>query len=488
MNTVVIVGGGLGGLALALRLAAQGLSVTVCEKGPRLGGKMNRWSPGGYTFDTGASLITMPGVFADLFQAAGVRIEDHLDLMRVEPFARYVFPDGVEFTYSASLPRWTRELDRIERDGAQRFFRFMELGARLFHLSSATFLRRPVNAPPDAAVLRALRHAPLRHGWGNYHRTVASHFKSPHLVQLFDRYPTYVGSSPYACPATLAVIPYLEYAFGGWHIRGGLYRLIEALAGLAAERGVTFRCDAPVARIEHGGNRVKAVVLEDGEVIPADAVAVNADASTRGRLLGAGDAPPLPDKARSLSGVVMLLALNRKLPELGHHTVYFSADYPKEFADLFEDRRFPTDPTVYVNMPTHADPSMAPEGGESLFIMANAPALGAAGWSPETSALARERMLARLKAGGFPDVEDAIVTERMITPADFEDAYGTPGGAIYGTHSHGWRSAFFRPPNKDRRVGGLYYVGGSSHPGGGTPTVLHSARITSELILRHEIS
>lgn len=482
----VVVGGGLGGIAAALRLSGQGYAVTLCERGPRLGGKMNQWRTDGYVFDTGPSLITMPHVFRELFAAAGAQLDDHIELMRVEPFADYVFPDGERFAYGPSLPGWIRTLERLESGGAEGFFRFMALGARLFHLSSATFLRRPMNAPPDGAVLRAMRHMPLRRAWGNYHRAVSAHFSSPYLVQLFDRFPTYVGSSPYACPATLSVIPYLEYAFGGWHIRGGLYRLIEALTTLGAERGVEFRCNAPVARIERQGGRVRAVTLENGETLPAEVVVVNADASWRNALLGKANAPKLREQDRSLSGAVILLALNRKLPELGHHTVYFSSDYPKEFGELFDARRFPEDPTVYVNKPTHSDLSMAPDGGECLFIMANAPAVGAAGWDDAATSAARTRMMARLRASGFPDITDAIAAERMITPADLERDYAMPGGVIYGTHSHGWRRAFLRPPNKDRRVRGLYFVGGSSHPGGGTPTVLLSAKITSELVRQYE--
>ena len=482
----VVVGGGLGGIAAALRLSVQGYAVTLCERGPQLGGKMNQWRVDGYSFDTGPSLITMPHVFRELFETTGERLDDHLELIRVAPFADYVFDDGARFAYSPSLPEWTQTLDRLESHGADRFFRFMELGARLFHLSSATFLRRPMTAPPDGAVWRAMRHTPLRRAWGAYHRTVAAHFTSPYLIQLFNRYPTYVGSSPYACPATLAVIPYLEYAFGGWHVRGGLYRIVEALATLGKERGVEFRCNAPVERVECSRKRVQAVSLQNGETLPAEVVVVNADPSARDALLGRANGAALPVGGRSLSGVVMLLASRRRLPELGHHTVYFSGDYPKEFGELFTERRFPDDPTVYVNKPTHSDPSMAPDGGECLFIMANAPALGAEGWDSAMTQTARDRIMARLRAGGFPDIADAIVAERIITPADFETDYAMPGGAIYGAHSHGWRRAFFRPPNKDGGVRGLYFVGGGSHPGGGTPTVLLSAKITSGLIQQYE--
>jgi phytoene desaturase len=485
MKRAVIIGGGLGGLAAALRLAARGWRVTVCERGPTFGGKMNVWRAGGFRFDTGPSLITMPWVFADLFQAAESRIEDYLELEQLQPIAAYRFSDGTRFNYSSSMPEWLDTVRRLEPRDVEGFLKFMELGARLYEVSKETFLRRPPTARPDARSLRALRHMPLGYGWGNYHRTVAAHFRSPHLRQLYDRYPTYVGSSPYQSPATLAVIPYIEHAFGGWYVKGGLYRIVESLVDLAARLSVELRPDAPVARIERAGRRVSGVRLEDGERIAADVVVMNGDASYTSRLLGETANGELARHERSLSGFVLLLGLKRRLPEVDHHTVCFSADYRREFDELLVARRFPTDPTVYVNMPSRGDRTVAPAGGETLFVMANAPADGEM-WDESQTAEARRRVFERLRGSGFPEIEPDIAVSQAWTPARIAARYQMPGGAIYGTHSHGWRHAFLRPANKVARLGGLYRVGGSTHPGGGTPTVLLSAKITTDLIERHE--
>ncbi len=196
---------------------------------------------------------------------------------------------------------------------------------------------------------------------------------------------------------------------------------------------------------------------------------------------GKAQTPP----ERSLSGFVLLRGVGRKLEGLAHHTVYFSSDYRREFAQLFDERRFPEDPTVYVSAPSRNDPSVAPADCETLFIMANAPANDGA-WSSDEAARARERVFMRLAKGGFPEVDSLASVGDEWTPHRIERDYLSPGGAIYGTHSHGWRRAFLRPPNRDRKVGGLYHVGGSSHPGGGTPTVLLSAEITCALIRKHE--
>ena len=483
-RSAVIIGGGLGGLATALRLSAAGWRVTVCEQGPSFGGKMNRWESEGFRFDTGPSLITLPRVFEELFAAAGASLAEHVELVPVHPLAEYVFDDGTRLTYTTSLPEWLSTLRQIEPRDVDGFLRFMELGARLFEVSKETFLRRRPADPPDRRARRALKHMPLRRGWGNYHRTVAAHFKSPLLRQLFDRYPTYVGSSPYGAPATLAVIPYIEFAFGGWHVRGGLYRLVEAIVSLARASGVELRAGASVERIEHDGRTARGVKLAGGESLKADVVVMNGDASTTRALLGENGGPPLAPSDRSLSGFVMLAGVGRPLDRLAHHTVFFSRDYGREFAELFGERRFPRDPTVYVSAPSRTDPSLAPDGGETLFIMANAPAVE--GWTDEDTSRARERVVERLTKGGFPDVWSEAVVSDTWTPGRIARDYVMPGGAIYGAHSHGWRRAFLRPPNKVSGLGSLYRVGGSSHPGGGTPTVLLSAEITCELIQRFE--
>ena len=488
----VIIGGGLGGLATALRLGRAGWRVTVCEQGPTLGGKMNVRERDGFRFDTGPSLITMPWVFAELFEACGARLEEHVELVPVAPLADYVFADGTRFTYSTRLPEWLEVVRQLEPRDVDGFFRFIRLGARLFALSRETFLRRPALAPPDMRVIKSLRNLPLKNAWGNYHATVKAHFRSPYLRQLYDRYPTYVGSSPYRSPATLAVIPYIEFAFGGWHVRGGLYRLVESLAALARGLGVELRTSARVEQIECEGSRVKGVRLADGSRLAADVVVMNGDVATTRALLGADERRQLrsayslssPDE-RSLSGFVLLCGVRRRLDRLAHHTVYFSADYKSEFAQLFDERRFPADPTVYVSAPSRTDETVAPANGETLFIMANAPANDSA-WSADEKARARARVFERLARGGFPEIDSLAPVFDEWTPPRIARTYLSSGGAIYGTHSHGWRRAFLRPPNKDRQLRGLYYVGGSSHPGGGTPTVLLSAEITCALIRKHE--
>jgi phytoene desaturase len=261
---------------------------------------------------------------------------------------------------------------------------------------------------------------------------------------------------------------------------------VESLESLLEKRGVSLCTGQRVHRIVSRKGKVNGIELNDGSFHGCDVAIMNGDASLARVMLGEPGAMPLFESARSLSAFVMLIGIKRRLPDLAHHTVYFSPDYSEEFGDLFNHRRFPEDPTVYVSIPSKSDRTIVPPDGETLFIMANAPANDGDTWDEQDIASARRRIFQRLHKGGFPDIERETAVSTIWTPRRIGASYDMPGGAIYGTHSHGWRKAFLRPPNKDRRHGGLYYVGGSTHPGGGTPTVLMSANITSELIHKYE--
>ncbi|MGQ9634526.1 MAG: phytoene desaturase family protein [Bryobacteraceae bacterium] len=475
---VVVVGAGLGGLATALRLQAGGWQVTVLDNGPTPGGKMNRWTSGGYKFDTGPTLLTMPQLLRQLYEDLGERLEEHLELTALDPHAEYVYPDGVRLRVPARFEDWLRVVRDIEREDAEGIQQLHLLGERIYRLSELTFFRQhpltPLRPPPR----EALRCFPLRHVWGNYAKTVERFLRNSRLKQIYLRYPTYVGSSPYRCPATLLVIPYIEHAFGVWYVRGGMYRLAESLASLACERGVEMVLGAEVVRIENDGRRVTGVTLASGERVKADRVVYNGDAARLGLLLGGQEQPP--GRSRSLSGVVWLTGMRRRLPGLHHHTVLFSSDYQREFEELFDHRRFPTEPTVYVNAPT--EPTLAPPEGQAVYLMANAPGNGGIEWYERNVAEAKRRILARVRRAGLPDVEAEAEVQEMWEPARMQRRFLAPGGAIYGENSHGWRKAFLRPPNRFRHLRGLYCVGGSFHPGGGVPMVLLSAEMAAGLM------
>lgn len=484
---IVVVGAGVGGLAAAARLAAAGHRVTVCEQAPVVGGKLGRVRFAGATFDTGPSLLTMPHVLAETFAATGAPLDRVLDLQPVEPIAAYRYADGTGFSASADPATMASALDAALGQGSGAdWLALMGRAERIWQAVREPVLERALAGPADLARL-ALRvrdlaavapHATLR-GLGR------RYLRDPRLRMLLDRYATYTGSDPRRAPAALAVVPYVEQAFGAWYVTGGLYRIAEALADRAGERGADIRLDAPVTAVEVAGGRVAGVRLDGGQHLAADVVVANADAA---HLYGDLVRSPLAAPARrrlarttpSLSGFVVLLVLRGRTAGLAHHTVLFPADYDAEFDALFGPCPRPVDdPTVYVAAPR--DPSVAPAGGEGWFVLVNAPRSDEVDWdAPGAAASYADRIVALLADRGL-DVRARVTDRRVVSPADLARRTRARGGAIYGTSSNGARAAFLRPANRSP-VPGLFLVGGSAHPGGGLPLVLLSARIVAGLV------
>jgi phytoene desaturase len=482
---LVVIGAGVGGLAAAARLAALGHHVTVCEQAEQVGGKLGLLERDGFRFDTGPSLLTMPHVLADVFAATGDPLAEVLEVQPVEPIAHYRFADGTELDTSADPRIMEANLGAALGPGAGAdWTRLMARAERIWHAVHEPFLESPLGGP--AALLRLstrvsdlIAVAPLRtlRGLGQ------TELRDGRLRMLLDRYATYTGSDPRRAPAALVIVPYVEQAFGAWYVRGGLYRIAEALRDRAEERGATIRTCADVASVDVAGDRVAGVRLVTGERLPADVVVANADAAHlyTDLLPSAGHARRLARMEPSLSGFVVLLGVRGQTPGLAHHTVLFPANYDAEFDAIFGPRPQPAAaPTLYVAVPR--DPTVAPPGHEAWFVLVNAPRQGQVSWTAETSARYADHLVDLLAARGL-DLTGRICFREIRSPADLARRTRAVGGAIYGTSSNGPRAAFLRPANIGP-VRGLFLVGGSSHPGGGLPLVLLSAKIVADLIGR----
>jgi phytoene desaturase len=482
----VVVGAGLGGLAAAIRLARTGARVTVLEKNERPGGKMDVVREAGFTFDTGPSLLTMPFVLRDLFAAAGSALDDHLDLVPLDPLCRYVWPDGARLDASGDPAVMERRVSAFSPADAGAFSAFLEHGRRIYEAAAEPFLFTPSTSLRGLELLRASRFLPrtLRlDALRTLDAAVGAHFRHPHLRQLFNRFATYNGSSPYRAPATLAIIPYVEFGMGGWYVRGGMHAVARALESLALASGVTMRTRTAVEAVLERNGAAAGVRTSEGEEIGADSVIVNADVLYAAEhLLPARHRRPAAGVQPSLAGYVMLLGVAADLPELAHHTVLFSRDYRREF-DALVGRSVPyDDPTVYLCVTSKTDPSHAPPGHSNVFVLVNAPPTGPSfDWEAEGPGY-REVVLRKLERMGFGDLTRSIVYERIFTPQSFARRYNAHRGAIYGISSNSRLSAFLRPPNRSREMRGLYYAGGSAHPGGGVPLVLLSGRLAAELV------
>ena len=492
VSRVVVVGGGLGGLAAAARLAAGGHAVTVCEQAPWIGGKLGWYGRDGHGFDTGPSLVTLPQVLRDLFAATGAPLDDVLDLVRLDPATRYRFPDGTWLDLPGRREEIPAALDAALGSGDE-WERFLARAERMWAVTEQPFLRSPLDGAATLARLaRSASDVATVAPWSSLRGLGSRYLQDPRLRMLLERYATYSGSDPRRAPAALATVPYVEQAFGSWYVRGGLRRLAEAVAERAAELGAELRTSSPVGRVLVEGGRAVGVELAGGERIAADVVVSNADAAALyGDLLPTG-APVRRARAAlrrttpSSSGFVLLLALRGRTPGLAHHTVLFPADYDAEFDALFAPVGPPRpveDPTVYVSAPD--DPATRPDdASESWFVLVNAPRHEPGqGVDWDTPGLAdgyADRVLAVLAERGL-DVRDRVRWRVVRTPADLERDTRSVGGSIYGTSSNGARAAFLRPANASP-LPGLYLVGGSAHPGGGLPLVLLSAEIVAGLV------
>jgi phytoene desaturase len=487
-KAIVIIGAGIAGLSAAIRLASAGERVLVLEKNDTPGGKMGQFSAGGFRWDTGPSVITMRPVLEDLFHAAGRALNDYVELIPVEPLTRYFYPDGTVLDASSDLTHMARQIASIDERDVEGYLSYLSYAARIHRITGPVFIYDHPPTPASFArvpVGEWLQADPFR----TMHAAICQYVRSNHLRQLLGRFATYVGGSPYHAPATLNVIAHVELTGGVWYPRGGVYAIAAALTRLAGELGVEIVTGAQAARIEVDDHRhVRGVTLADGEFIEARAVIANVDVTTVYRHL----LPPLPfvrsylrrlEKfAPSCSGFILLLGVAGTQPQFAHHNILFSHNYRREFHAIFEDNVPPDDPTIYIAITSRTDPDHAPADCENWFVLVNAPPLSPSfDWRKEAPRY-RDLVLARLAADGF-DVRNRLQQEEMLTPLDIQSLTGAWRGALYGPSPNSPWTAFRRPHNRARGIDGLYFAGGTTHPGGGVPMVTLSGKVAAEMLL-----
>lgn len=494
---VAIVGAGVGGLAAAVRLASAGLDVTLLEAGDGPGGKLREAAVGGRRIDVGPTVFTLRDVFDDIFAMAGERLDDHLTLRPSQTIARHAFSDGSKLDLFADQGRSEAAIATFAGSrSAGEYAAFCAKARDVCETLSPIFMRATRPSGPLGLMARAGPlglPAILRIGAETtLAKALAGRFSDPRLAQLFARYATYNGSSPFLAPATLMLIAHVEKS-GVWLIEGGMKRLAEALAALAERRGAQLRYGTPVMAVETAGGRASGVVLADGEFVSADVVLMNGDVAALSAGLfgpaaqGAVD-PPLRREERSLSALTLAFEAKTGGMPLLHHNVFFSADYQREFDEILRQRRLPSDPTVYVCASDRDDRgALAAEaidrGRERLFLIINAPADG-----DMTSFGEREvercvsAAFSRLRDSGLEVDQPDWSAMARSTPSDFERRFPATGGALYGRASHG-STASFRRPGARTKLPGLYLCGGSAHPGAGLPMAALSGKIAAEAIL-----
>ncbi len=485
---VIIIGAGLGGLSAAIRLAKSGFSVTITEKNEIVGGKVNRVESNGYNFDTGASLLTMRHVFEDLFQFAEKRIEDYLTIVPLDPICRYFWSDKTQFDASSNIEKTVGEIARFAPHDIENFRTYLTDSRRKYEIAEKTFLASSLNDLPKLLRPKYLKDLLAISSLKTLDKHNTDYFQSPKLRQLFNRYATYNGSSPYQTPATFALVPFVEFGLGAWYVRGGIYEIPQALEKLAREVGVKIKLNCAVEKIIVENKKAVGVQLKSGEIVFSDLLVANSDAveTYRNLIDKKFFNKKLDCREPSSSGFVLLLGARKKFENLVHHNIFFSDDYRAEFDALFKDLRPAANPTIYVCATSRTDETQAPPGHENLFVLVNAPyTSNLIDWAQEAKSY-RDLIVKKLENFGLKDLEKSIEFEQIITPADFESKYQTNRGSIYGVSSNGIFSAFRRVPNRAKNIENLYFVGGATHPGGGMPLVLLSGKMAADLIVKEK--
>ena len=491
-HRVVVVGGGMGGLACAIDLAGADCDVTLVEQAAGPGGKMHQLAVGDARIDGGPTILTMRWVFDELFADAGASLDDHVRLEPATVLARHAWSGNERLDLFADVERSADAVGSLAGAAEARGYRaFAAESADIYRTLRDTFLTRDRCgllglswriAMQDPPALFRLR--PYETLWG----ALGDHFRDPRLRQLFGRYATYCGASPFQAPATLMLIAHVEQE-GVWLVDGDMRRLAEALAALAAARGVELRYGEAVSRVAVERGRAAGVELVSGERIAADAVVVNADAAAVqagafGREL-AGVVPGARRPSRSLSAVTFAaVACTAGFP-LARHNVFFSRDYPAEFDDLAAGR-LPAEPTIYVCAQDRDDGGAGAGETERIFALVNAPADGDRRAMDEEELRACETTVFRhLRRCGLEVTPSgpSVVT----TPSDFERRFPGTGGGLYGQAMHGWTAAFRRPGSRTRTPG-LYLAGGGVHPGAGVPMAALSGRLAARRLMRDRAS
>jgi phytoene desaturase len=479
----------MGSLAAAIRLGAMGFEVEVFEKNDRPGGRMGRLEEGGFTFDTGPSLLLMTDVYRELFRFAGRDLDDYVRLIPLDGEYRVNFGDGDSLTIRRTLPELIKELERIEPGVTPRFYRFLEDASRKYRIGRSEFVERDFEGARDFFGLRNLRLLLRTKALNNYYRSVSKFFRTEKLRQVFSLQTMYLGLSPFRAPAVYSLLPYTEIAEDGlWFPQGGMYALIQAMERLATELGVRFHLNTPVEQVAVAKGRARGVRVS-GDEVEADAVLVGADLPYAYRELLGGSADRdfrlrRREKLEYTASAFMLyLGIDRKLDRLLHHNFYLSQRYRENFEAIFRDKQLPDDPSFYAVVPSRTEPGMAPVGMESLFVLVPVPCLSdRVDWQRDGAAF-KERVYELLeKRCGIE--RDRVVFEKVRAPLDWRDEYNLEEGAAFGIGHGILQVGYFRPPMVSRNVERLYFVGASTRPGTGVPLVTIGARLVADRIER----
>lgn len=491
MKKIAVCGAGIGGLACAVILSAKGYEVEIFEKNRTFGGKMSEYRRDGYRFDTGPSLITMPDVFKDFFREAGKKFEDYAELTELDVSCRYFWSDGTVFNSYGKKERLSAELtDVFGESEKDSFFRYLEYGKLFYELSKDNFLGSEFS----------IRNYLTMDGIKNLSKFISGRsmndlsnkfFRNGKLRQLMNRFATYSGSTPYLNPQFFSIIPFVEYNFGSYYVKGGIYKIAESLVSLCQEFNVKFHYGYELEGIKSREDRIVALDFKTTAYgsINTDNFDIIVSNFTNSRELVYKDYFENDDW--SCSGFIMLLGVDFQSEDLSHHNVLFSENYENEFLDIFERKIPAEDMTVYISVSNKEEKIDAPPGCDNWFVLVNAPFLNDKfKWDEKTKKSYCSKILDRIDSFNLTDrgsIRDRIKFCEIFTPEDIRQKYNSEFGSIYGLSSNTLYTLLKRPKNKSERYSNLYFTGGNTHPGGGVPLCILSGKIVSDMIIKSSI-
>ncbi len=486
----IIVGAGIGGLATAIRLRSQlGCDVTVLEKNSTVGGRCNVLVDRGYHFDIGPSLLLMTDVYRDLFASAGENFDEHVKLVKMEPNYRVNFSDGSELEMSSDLPRMIENLEKIEIGAGQGYLRFLYDASLKYRIGRKKFVERNFNKASDFFSIENLMLLGKLNALNTLYGHVSKFFQDDRLRQAFSMQTMYLGISPFSAPAVYTLLAYTELAEDGLYFPlGGTYALPLAMAAVASRIGVEIETGVSVARIIVENGSTRGVQLEDKGFLPADIVISNADLPyTYTDLLQDRPAKYAEERWKkdnfTCSAFNLYLGTDKEFPQLRHHNFFLGPDYRKNFEAIFDRKEIPAYPSFYVNSVTKTDRTLAPHGGDNIFVLVPVPHLSpATKWDPDDIASFKDKVYGQLEDRGLTDLRKHVVVEHVYTPNDWKERFNLKYGAAFGL-SHGLAQVgYFRPANRAAHAKGLYFVGASTAPGTGVPLVCIGAKLVVEQI------
>ena len=485
MKKVIVIGSGIAGLAVSIRLALKGYNVQVFEQNSYPGGKLSRFSIKDYRFDAGPSLFTMPHLVTELFKLAGEDVKNYFEFSKKEIACNYFWQDGTSFTAYGERKKFLKEVEKIFGEPQYNVDKYLKKAKKKYDLTSSLFLEQSLHKVKtfiSLDTLKALFQLKTFELQKSLHQANTQSFSSPHLIQLFDRYATYNGSDPYQTSGIMTLIQHLESAYGTFVPKKGMVSITESLYGLAKRLGVKFSFETVVKEIKVELGVISGIKTKSGS-FSSDYVISNMDVFHTYKKLLPNEILPINrlKQERSSSAVIFYWGIKQSFPDLDLHNIFFSKNYKKEFQAIFKDKTVSEDPTIYINITSKEVVGDAPKGCENWFIMINTPADHGQDWTQIVNRL-RSHIITNISKRLNVNLKNLIVCEEVLTPPDIESKTQSYMGALYGASSNDTMAAFLRHPNFSNRIKNLYFCGGSVHPGGGIPLCLLSAKIVDELI------